>query len=94
MQAVRTRLTDELIGNLLVRIGPAVLDLQLSESLCSRQRRLEPINASSKVVLRLVKHLFLLENLQNRALAVDSLLSVQERRQCLDVDIGLCSLLR
>jgi hypothetical protein len=93
VQAIRTRLTDELIGNLLIRIRPAVLNLQLSESLCSRQRRLKPINATSKVVLRLIKHLLLLKDLQNRALAVESLLSVQERRQCLDVDIGLCTLL-
>lgn len=94
MQTVRARLADELIGGLLVRVGPVVLDLQLSEFLCSRQCCLEAVNATSKVVLRLVKHLLLLENLQNCALAVESFLGVKEGRQCLDIDVGLCSLLR
>jgi len=94
VQAVRARLTDQVIGNRLVLVGPAVLDLQLSESLCSGQCRLESINASSKVVLRLVKDLLVLQDLEDLLLSVESFLCEQERRQCLDIDVGLCSLLR
>lgn len=79
VQTIRTRLTDELIGNLLVLIRPVMLDLQLTELLRPSQRRLEPVDSTSKVVLRLIKDLLLLQDLEDPVLPLEPLLCEQER---------------
>lgn len=93
MQAVWTRLADELIGALLVFLLPLVLDLQLAELLCSCQRRLETVGSAGEVVLRLVKDLLRLKDLQNPLLPVELGLCEEEFGQLLNIDVGLGPLL-
>ena len=81
VQPVRPRLGYQVVGRHLVLLHPFVLHLELSQSLGSRQRRLEAVHSASKVVLALVKHLFRLENLEDPSLPVQTLGRVQKCRE-------------
>ena len=87
VQAVGTRLGDQLVGNALVVHLPAVLDLQLPHLLAAGQRGLESIDAAGEVVLGLVEHLLTLEDLEDGGLLLAAGLCVEEVCEAFDVDI-------
>lgn len=92
MQAVGSRLADQVGGTAELVLGPAVLDGQLAQLLGSSQRRLDAVNAALEVVLRLVEDLLGLEHLQHAPLALQRLLGEEELGELLDGDAALGAL--
>lgn len=89
VQAIWTRLADQVVGNNLVLLRPAMVHGDLAELLRAGKGGLESVDTASKDVLGLVKDLFVLEKLEDAPLPVETLLGEQEAGQALDVDVGL-----
>lgn len=89
MQTVWAWLADELIGSELVLLSPVVLDLQLPQPLGPGESRLESIYSSSKVVLRLVEHFLVLQDLEDALFPVNLLLPEHEQGELVNGDVGL-----
>lgn len=70
-----------------------MLDAELTESLCSGKGALEAIDTASKVVLGLVKDLFLLQNIQNAVLSLHLFFGVYELAQAFDIKVRASTLL-
>lgn len=76
MQSIWRALTQQLVRRVEVILIPSKLDCQLPQSLRSRQGRLEAVDATREVVLRLVEHRLILQDLQNTLLSVKLFLGV------------------
>ena len=88
VQTVGERLTDELVGDLVLVESPFVLDRELSQLLCSSQCALKLVDSAAEVVLALLKHRLGLEDSEDFALSLKLLLSEQEGAQLIDIDLG------
>lgn len=93
MQAIGTRLGDELVGDHLVVLSPAMLDHELAQLLRPSQGRLEAVNAAGEVVLALVKYLLLLEHGEYAVLALEGIAGEEEVGKLVDIEVGAVAFL-
>ena len=66
-----------------------MLNRQLLQPFPLGQRPLDPLHAAQRVVLRLVKDLLLLQDLQHLLLPLQNLLGLQQLRQLVHIDSRL-----
>lgn len=92
MKTVRSGFAQKLVGDGKVLPAPAVLDIELLETLRAGQRGLEAVDATAEVVLRLVKHLLRLQDLEDLVAALELVLAMNELGHLPAVEFGLCAL--
>ena len=92
MQAIRRGFANQVIGRVNFLWRPIVLNGQLLQSLSLGQRTLDALDTAHGVILRLVKDLLALQNVQDLLLPVDIGLGMQQFGELLYGDIGLGAL--
>ncbi len=70
-----------------------MLNRKLLQPLGPGQRRLEPIDSTGEVILRLVEDFLTLQDLQDARLSVQNLLGEDEVAELLDIEVRLGPLL-
>ncbi|KAI7515060.1 acyl-CoA oxidase [Hortaea werneckii] len=88
VQAIGTGLGDELVGDHLVVLRPAMLGHELAQLLGAGQGGLEAVDAAGEVVLALVKHLLLLQHGEDAVLALEGVAGEEEVGELVDIDVG------
>lgn len=92
MKTVRRRLPNQVISSIDLLRRPFMLQGQLMQSLPLGQRPLDALHAAQGVILRLVKDLLALHDLENAIFPLQRLSGMQQFGKVVDRNVGLGTL--